>query len=486
MGNIVPSAVFVRRHIETILFLAVYASIFTAWNLAGGSFRVWPDLWQLLPWPPLVEDLGGSLLDLHSQPPLLNLLFGWVLKVSARTGATVESLLQPVYFAIGAVTVAAFSGVAARIVPRPWIRRAVLLLFLLNPYFYAALHYLFYTAWELLYLTLAAFFSLRYFERPGAKRFAAAIAPAVLLLYTRSLFHPIWFIAFLALLAAPGRPTYPADFRSIAVVAAVGLLLVLAWPLKNLVRFGFFGFSSWSGLSIARGLPTGDPLLPTGYPDRLAAFARYGSQPVDPSAAYAARGLVPPVFRGSPTLDTLAKPDGAPNWNHYAIIPISRQLGAAAVERLRQEPSLLFYKALDFYLNGYAIYEARWPYQRGFAPELTTGDAWAGVYEVVVYQRFRAYEPDRTRVTTGFAIWFPFVLVAAVIVLVRRRPWGPEERTVVVLLFTILWVLALVLFVDGPEGNRVRFSTSPFLSLLVGWLISVPPESPGRKGIPPA
>jgi hypothetical protein len=462
---------FARQHSETIEFLAVYTLLYAAWNLIGGAFRVWPDLWQLLPWPSLLEDLGRSLLDLHSQPPFLNLLFGLALKAAVWTGLTVEVLLQPLYFVIGAVTVAAFTVVATRIVSRPWIRHCVLLLIVLNPYFYAVHHYLFYTAWELLFLGLTAFLSLRYFDHPSAGRLAAALTPAVLLVYTRSLFHPLWFALLIIVFLIISRPRISAGWRPLAIVCVAALLLVAAWPLKNLVRFGFFGLSSWSGMSIARGLPTGEPLTPSGYPMRIAAFGRSTSEPLDPSAAAQAQNLVPLEFQERPTLSQLTKPDGSPNWNHYALIPLSRQLGAAAFELLRREPSLLFLKAVDFYLNGYAIYEARWPYQRGFSPEMTTGQAWAGIYETVVFQRFRPYDPGHTGVTTGFAILFPIILVATGVALWRRRPWGAAERTVVVMLFSILWVLALVVFVDGPEGNRVRFSTEPYLFLVIGWLV---------------
>jgi len=68
--------------------------------------------------------------------------------------------------------------------------------------------------------------------------------------------------------------------------------------------------------------------------------------------------------------------------------------------------------------------------------------------------------------------FFPILLAATGISLWRRRPWGFGERTVAVMLFTVLWVLALVLFVDGPEGNRVRFSTEPYLLLMAGWTAS--------------
>jgi hypothetical protein len=468
---------FARRHLDLLASLALYGVLYAAWNLAGGTFRVWPDLWQLLPWPPLLQDLWGSLLDLHGQPPLLNLLFGVALQAAVALGTRVEALLQPLYFAAGAVTVAAVASLAVRLVARPLPRWAAILLFVANPFFYASLNYLFYTAWELLLLSVGALLAFRYFERPGAGRLAAALAPAVLLVYTRSLFHPLWFVLLAGLLLLLGRPVEPRRRMALLGVAAASLLLVAAWPLKNLSRFGFFGFSSWSGLSLARGLPTGEPLLPSGYPERLAAFARYSSDPLPPAAALAAQSRVPPEFRDRPTLALLAKPDGSPNWNHYALIPLSRELGAAAVARLREEPSLLFWKSLDFYLNGYSLYEARWPYRGDFSPEMTVGHGWASAYETVVFQRFRAYDPASTRLTTGFALVFPVVLGAAAVAMWRRRrSWGPAERTLAVMLLGILWVLALVLFVDGPEGNRVRFCTEPYLFLGAAWLLG------GRSG----
>ncbi|MGA8892801.1 MAG: hypothetical protein WB493_14615, partial [Anaeromyxobacteraceae bacterium] len=184
---------------------------------------------------------------------------------------------------------------------------------------------------------------------------------------------------------------------------------------------------------------------------------------------------VPPEFRGRPALAAVAKPDGSPNWNHYALIPISRELGAAALATLQERPSLLLMKAADFYANGYALYEARWPYRDGYSTEMTTGHGWAKAYELLVFQPFRAYDPSSTGITTGFAIWFPLLLGAAFLRLWRRRQdWTSADRTVVLMLFSVLWVLALVLLVDGPEGNRVRFSTEPFLFLVAGWLLGSP------------
>jgi uncharacterized protein (TIGR03382 family) len=235
-------------------------------------------------------------------------------------------------------------------------------------------------------------------------------------------------------------------------------------------------------MSLARGLPTGEPLLPSGYQARLGAFARTSNEPPVPGSVEDAARRVPPEFRGRPALAAVAKPDGSPNWNHYALIPISRELGAAALATLKERPSLLLMKAADFYANGYALYEARWPYREGYSTEMTAGHGWARAYEFLVFQPFRAYDPSSTGITTGFAIWFPLLLLAAFVRLWRRRrEWTSADRTVVLMLLSILWVLALVLLVDGPEGNRVRYSTEPFLLLVAGWLLGSPRSA--RAGV---
>jgi hypothetical protein len=391
-----------------------------------------------------------------------------------------ESILQPVYFAIGAAAVVALVLLARRVVARPAVRWAVVLLVLANPYLYASLHYLFYTPFELLLLLLSALLGFRYVDGPTPGRLAWALAPAWLLVHARSLFHPLWFVLFLALLLALARPRLA--WGKAAPVAAAALLLLVAWPAKNLARFGFFGFSSWSGMSLARGMPTGEPLLPSGYQARLGAFARTSNEPPVPGSVEDAARRVPPEFRGRPALAAVAKPDGSPNWNHYALIPISRELGAAALDTLGERPSLLPLKAADFYANGYALYEARWPYREGYSTEMTTGHGWARAYELLVFQSFRAYDPSSTGITTGFAIWFPILLGAAFVRLWRRRKeWTSADRTVVLMLLSVLWVLALVLLVDGPEGNRVRFSTEPFLFLVAGWLLGSPRSA--RAGV---
>ncbi len=195
-----------EQTVETLGALAVYAALYAAWNLAGGAFHVWPDLWQLMPWPALAADLGGAMLDLHSQPPLLNLIFGAALQASVATRFPMESLLQPLFFLVGAASVVALVGLARRLVARRARPVAVVLLFLANPYLYASLHYLFYTPIELLLLLLGGWLGFRFLDRPSPGRLAAALAPALLLVHARSIFHPLWLLLLLGLLLGLARP----------------------------------------------------------------------------------------------------------------------------------------------------------------------------------------------------------------------------------------------------------------------------------------
>jgi hypothetical protein len=453
---------FLRRRAEPIVYLVAYASLYALWVVTGGAFFISSNLWQLLPMRPLVEDFAGSLLDLHSQPPVLNALFGGALKVALATGWRAEAILSPVFFLVGAGMVVALAALAARVMPvAATARRASLAIFVLNPFLYGSVTFFYYTPLETLFLLLSALFAFRYFEVPTWRRLSAALLPAVLLVYTRSLFHPLWCVGFMTVLLGRKREAW--HIRSLTA-AAVALALLLAWPTKNLVRFGMFGYSSWAGYSFARGLP-----LEPG--PAIQVFDRSPGEPVARAGSNKVRAMVPAEFNDRPVLAAVAKPNGAPNWNHYAVIPLFRELAATAAGFAREHPLVLAQRTLHYYLNGFSIYEARWAYDGSLGIEVDGAPSlWVEGYETVVIWPFRAFDPRRTALTTGFALLFPVLLCVPVLVLaLRRQNWGATERTVAVMLFSVVWVLALALLVDGKEANRMRFSTEPFLFLAFAW-----------------
>jgi hypothetical protein len=446
---------------EAVFWLAVYAcGAGLAW-VAGWRMQVSYEYFQLLAREPLTSRLGESLFNLHAQPPLLNLLLGLALKLERAGGWPPERSLLALQLALGAVVTLGLYILLVRLGAAPWLRRLVLALILLDPAFYSFVLDFFYPLHELLLLTLAAVAVQRFLatRRPGF--YLAACACLVTLTYTRALFHFAWTLAVLLVLAlAPARGSR----RPVLAALAASALLLLAWPVKNSVRFGVLGYSSWQGYNLSQGLVDR-------YPPIWDAFV-FGSLPSQEAAREALARGVPESFRAIPVLADPVKAPGVPNWNHAAIIPLSRRLEELILARLREHPELLAAKAAENYRQA-VIYPARNPYAEELDWRARTPLArfWLGFYESTVYL-YRGDDPQHGPLP-GFAWVLPPALLLALVQTVRRRKRDPAGAgTVAFLLAAVLWVLAMVLLVDGREGNRIRFSTQPFLYAAVAWSLT--------------
>jgi len=437
--------------LEVAAWLAAYLAVLTLAMAAG--FRMWVpwDYVNLLPRELLAERLGESVWNLHSQPPLLNLVLGGALALAGGVGGvggTVESWLFALHALIGGVVVAATACLLLRLRIRPWLRGVVMALLVLDPAFYIFLTLFFTPLYELLWLSLAALAAHRFAERPSARAFAAFSVPVVALAYSRALFHPVWAGAALAAVAAScgnavaascGNAAPPAERRRIAGVLALSVALLAAWPLKNALRFGVWGFSSWQGYNLSRGLAIAPP-------PAWALFS-WDRLPGADAARAGALALVPERFRGIPALTLTTKADGSPNWNHYAMIGMSAELGHRALAVMTHQPRKVVTKALDTYLHVFC----RPPVKAG-------GVLW----------------------TRLFAACFPLLCAAAAWRIFKLRVADRSAAVALAfLLAAVLWVLAMALFVDGDEANRLRFSTQLALwigaaAALEGWLPAPP------------
>src|SRR6185295_10995835 len=211
--------------------------------LAGYRMTVPYDFFQFLAKEPLRSRLGESLLNLHAQPPLLNLLLGMALKLERATGWAPERTLLVLHLALGAVVTVALWTLLVRLGVSPWLRRLVMVLVLLDPAFYIFLLLFFYSFHELVLLLLAAVAVQRFLVTRQVRFYAAACACLVTLTYTRTLFHFVWTLAVLAglaLIAWRGRPhrAAPTDpdraatqgrpYRSASIRPVLGLLAASA------------------------------------------------------------------------------------------------------------------------------------------------------------------------------------------------------------------------------------------------------------------
>lgn len=457
-----------RPALDRAAVVGIYLALAAA-RIATDGFSIPWHYWQLLPVDALRDAPAAALLDLHAQPPFLNALLALLLALSRATGLSPEAIGAVLQVAAGAAGVLAVNELAARLVAHRAARLAIMALVLLNPFLYASIAHFTYTPWEMVFFAWLGVCALAWFDAPGPARLAALLSTALLLVHTRTVWHPAWFLGILGIALFPVRSRLAGRWRAVGAVVAAAVALLLAWPTKNLVRFGFFGFSSWQGYYSSRNV------IDSGFVQGF--FARSADEPRDPAVMERLRQFVPPEFAARPALAALQKPDGSPNWNHFSIIPVSRELGRVARGVLAERPGLLIERLRMYYLNGLATFEGRNPYTDRLGWDLVRGEetdgAWSRAYEAVAVQRFRGRDVGPTpRLTTGMALLYPLLLLAPVPALWRRRKrFGAAEATVALLLFCGVWVTTLVLAVDGMEGARSRWAVQPFLWIGVAWAL---------------
>jgi hypothetical protein len=439
--------------------LAVYALGLGVTFASGERLTIPFRYYQLLDRGWLEDRLLESVLHLHGQPPLLNLLLGLALKLARLLGVSAESLLLPVQLAAGLLTVVALSALA-RALLGPLARRVVLALVLLDPMLYLVAFQWFYTLHELLLLALSGVLARRFLSDGSTRWLSGTAICLVLLTNERSLFHPLFSLAALLLLVGLRSGLDPSVARRLVVVA-VSLPFLFAWSLKNYVQVGVFGPSSWTGFNVSDRLGIQHwPLvafLDVDVPERAILEER-------------ARRLVPPRMAAIPAVAETRKSDGSPNWNHIAMVSISEELLARSAEVLKREPGRLVWKAVEGYVRCYAISTGR--QSESGQPDVrirtTFFVAWMEAYERLLLLR-RGPDPPPLPVT-GFALLFPVAVALAAARAWRERRSDPlRVRTAIYLAWPVVWVLVLILFVEGNEGNRLRLSTQPFVLLLAGW-----------------
>lgn len=419
--------------------------------------------YQLLGADHLSQRLLESLLHLHAQPPLLNLVLGVVLKTSRWLGIAPEHLLLAGHIALGAAAVWGFVRLSQRLVERPLIRRICIGVFVFHPAFYLALFQYFYTFHELVLLCLIPLAVIRSLESQRVAAYAVLCGEMALLVYTHSLYHWAFAALLLAAVGSAALPRAPRLARPHLLCFAATLALLLSWPLKNALLFGEFSYTTWAGYSFALELPIARERVPVRKWD------------------------VPAEFAGIPVLSERNKLDGSRNWNHHSMIGHAHNLAAVALGTLADDPLALLRKAGLNYWN-YTRFSGRNPYTGDFGTagsELPAfANAWMRAYELVFYLdprtastlAHRAYRtpPRQSWAVSGFVFAFPLLLVCAGVALTRRRAETPPAQQIALglLMSILLWVLLATLLVDGSEANRIRFPTEPYLLLLFGWLLA--------------
>ena len=404
-----------------VLIAAVFAASRALYFAAGVRFNDWPlgVYWQYLDPFLLKRKLGESLLHLHGQPPLFNLYLGTALATGhERTVFVVTFLLGGLAVYAGSFLVMRRLGVSAP------LAFALATWLAVSPAFVAYENWLFYSLPVAALLVLAALAFERAL-RTGRVRdgFVFLLLLAVVCL-TRSLYHLVYLLAAVALLALGGR-----DWRRALAAGLVPVLLVVSLYAKNKVLFGHFAASTWTGMSL--GHLTIDP-LPRVEADRLVAAGTLSPASLLPAYSrarvYQGAYFDPPPATRVRALYWEEKTTGAPNYHHAAYVRISEDLLRDSLWVLRHRPRVYLASVRE----AWSIY-FRGPGELRFlgAENIDAMRPASEVYDAVFFLRRAAPEGADERAPGRYwalIVGLPLVFVVGVVAAVGRGPGAPLDR----------------------------------------------------------
>lgn len=204
------------------------------------------DMWQLLDVRLLRDDLVVSVWHLNSQPPLFNLYCGLLLHLPTGLRRPVEVLCALV-LGLAMVVCAYLLQVELR-VPRAVALAVTLVVVVASPAYLLYENWLNYTYPTAAVATVGAWSLVRFLRTARARfgfGFFAAYAAVVLLDST-------YQVEWLLLAAVPVVVVLRRHWRTVLAVAAVPVLVVAAWYVKDYVQVGTTTTSSWLGMNLAR------------------------------------------------------------------------------------------------------------------------------------------------------------------------------------------------------------------------------------------
>ena len=207
--------------------------------------------WQTLPLKNLYEDFWLEILNLHSQPPLWNMVLGATAHVCKAALPCVGSVLHlfNMLLTLGvAMMIATFIVQSGRSHLVGLIAAGIYIL-LPSTVFYE--NYIFYPHLTMFLCSTAIFSLYAWWRHPKRNYLAGFLISIVALGWIGAIFHPL-FMSGVVVVAFYLRGLFRPATIAPAILAS---LLIFAPSVKNQFVFGFFGESSWLGLNLSQVAP---------------------------------------------------------------------------------------------------------------------------------------------------------------------------------------------------------------------------------------
>jgi hypothetical protein len=368
----------------------------------------------------------------------------------------------------------------------------ITILFMINPTVMLYEHLLYYTYIEGVLILLAAFGLLQWFCN---RQTLWAIVFWLLLFFLggiRSLFHPLFFVGLsgifgLFIFFKGGQSKTLLVFCSASLVAIAPLSLLCA---KNYAVFGFFGTSSWDGMSLwtkacGYGSEELEPLHRKSVISSLAVQAEL--------EAFRALDQYPDGIKlmaaacHHPSDCEPFKTTGRPNFNHIGYIKLSRQLWKDALAIIRHDPGRFGFQTLGAY--SLTLWYASDSVHALFKSNMEILEPLEAAYRYLYFGFLgvqNRHSDARMWLRTGCVSLLFLVFYAGAIVQVFRARTGRDIAIAGLCVFCMLihvYTIAVSSIIEFGENNRFRFPVDgAFLVLMAGCLMAFFPSFRRSKG----
>ena len=428
------------------------------YRMLGIQFDSSPLLWfwQILDPYLLTNHLTSSLLYLHTQPPLFNLLLGLFFKLFPGSLNVAFSVF---YLGLGLVLFWSLYQIMTSLGVNDKIAALLTILFSVSPACVLYENWLFYTYLMALFLMLSLLFLRRFVSGQGFWPCFLFFLSLALCVLTRTSFHLIWFLVLLLLVLRLQR----LHAKRILLASAFPLLLLIFLYAKNLYLFGEYPGSTWLGMSLFKIVSSEVSLE-----DRQRLFAESRISEISLFPSYSWLTTYPLAMRrtaptGIPALDQKAKTTGFNNYNHIAYSEISRYYLRDSLFLIRWSPSL-YWRAVRESFRIYAFSASELVFLRSNREKIPWFDA---VANRILFGNFSG-KPEGP-------YWFLLLGIPALCVYSIAKTSALFKQgnvaaavPLVFLSFNVFYASIIGNLLEIGENHRYRFEIDGFLVILSG------------------
>ena len=460
---------------------AIWSAVYVAMCATGQRFStIYLDFgWQLIPREILRADPIASTWYLHIQPPLWNIAIGSILRWSPLADAISLQLLQ---FLLAALMVAMLASIVYRLGGSTRLGIAGAVIAGIHP---DVIGNAFQPTYEMPSAALlVALIWLLTSERRDRRWFLAVACVTSATALTRSLYHPVWIVAVLALVAwhLCRSSSWQSQWRTIVIGCAVPVLTVGGWMVKNEVMFGQPTLSSWFGMNMQRAvipvLPAADHarLHDAGEVSDIAMVGPFGNYDLyKPFVAPCTPAHDHPATATPMRVNAVV----VPNFNYECFLPVYSQAGSDAWAVIKDSPATfiegrLWSARTWFAINGSSVESPSIVMRTLDRANKIVGVAIPGVISTAgwgtpIYGTLEA--------AANFSLTLLALSLVVVIASVRasRRLWRRAARrgdlALVVTGFVVVWTFASGIVFELGEQARFRTMVDPLVIAVGLWLV---------------